>query len=730
MTSTQVPTVDLAPGMPSRVVTISATDITEGGRSLAGQTVTFALSDSLDVTSGGDVIAKTQATVTLDSTGNGSIRLPVYGNDVKTWCGTDWAILVSASWGSKKAIRIPTGSASVALSALPNIRPLTRREQLWAITSVTASITTGAQWDVDVSFSGGILDFDFTVPPAGEAWAKGILGGTGPYDVFTLDKGVYTISNATAVAATANLPEPFPSVVVVNQNPQSPIKSITVYPHQANYHWETTTASFTTMQPWRKITEVAPFKQGLAPASGVDLFRVPAGVYTFPNATVVENSQNLPEAFPGVALVMTNDASFLTTILYFPYQRDYFWTVTSSGFSGNPPLPTFPDWMKIGGAGSASDLGIAHTVRRATFRRRRGGTIGTGGLPVVALRWDHGLLNFRDKVLPHLIRLGLPGSMAMNSADNRWALPESVGVTPANLNRYATDYGIEVWNHSQTHGGAEDETSLVREIVTGLADLQAKIPSVPIEGFVIPGVPSGNYAGFSAGEDPSRWDTIAGRLILGHHAVSSSHMIGTSGPLSGDQAILGRQFGIDAMNATTVKAEIDDLVASGTGGTILFLHPSQLDGSGMMTTAQYVEVLEYVAAQRNAGKLAVLTMGGMSVADQDRIHRPQSAPLLNSMNAAASLPAGGSTSRVAPFGNRRLWACGAPREIVVTLDVTTAGTVRVATADATTAEYTVGVGRQTIRRPIVIPLAATALEVTVTSGTAAGSVAQILDYPI
>ncbi|WP_170931833.1 hypothetical protein [Brachybacterium massiliense] len=36
MTSTIVPPVDLAPGMPSRVVTISATDVTEGGQSMAG----------------------------------------------------------------------------------------------------------------------------------------------------------------------------------------------------------------------------------------------------------------------------------------------------------------------------------------------------------------------------------------------------------------------------------------------------------------------------------------------------------------------------------------------------------------------------------------------------------------------------------------------------------------------------------------------------------------------
>ncbi len=74
-----------------------------------------------------------------------------------------------------------------------------------------------------------------------------------------------------------------------------------------------------------------------------------------------------------------------------------------------------------------------------------------------------------------------------------------------------------------------------------------------------PGVPpSGNYAGFSAGQDISRWDTMAGRLILGHHAVSSSHMPGTAGPpLGGDQPILGRQLSIDRMSLSSVRAEIE-----------------------------------------------------------------------------------------------------------------------------------------------------------------------------
>ncbi|WP_087483530.1 pyocin knob domain-containing protein [Brachybacterium massiliense] len=210
MTSTIVPPVDLAPGMPSRVVTISATDVTEGGTSLEGQMVRFALSDTLDVTSGGDVIAKTQAEVVLDSNGEGRIRLPVYDEDVKTWCGKDWAILVTASWGSQKAIRVPAGTSAIALSALPNIRPLRGREVQWALTGAGITVVEGSQWGATVSLDGGVLQFVLTVPPGGTAWYKGALGSSADLD--TLADGAYVVVNGD-VAEAIGLPESLNGVV-------------------------------------------------------------------------------------------------------------------------------------------------------------------------------------------------------------------------------------------------------------------------------------------------------------------------------------------------------------------------------------------------------------------------------------------------------------------------------------------------------------------------------------
>lgn len=201
MTSVVVPPIDLAPGMPSRVVTISATDVTEGGQSLEGQMVRFALSDTLDVSSGGDVIAKTQAEVILDANGEGSIRLPVYDDGVRTWCGDpDWAILVTATWGSQKAIRVPAGTSDVALSALPPVRPLRGREKLWAITGATVRVRTGSPANGSLSVNGGILDLDLTIP-SGE-WKRGPVDGAALDDL--LD-GIHAIPSAE-VANALGLP--------------------------------------------------------------------------------------------------------------------------------------------------------------------------------------------------------------------------------------------------------------------------------------------------------------------------------------------------------------------------------------------------------------------------------------------------------------------------------------------------------------------------------------------
>ena len=272
MTSAIVPTADLAPGMPSRVVTISATDVTEGGQSMAGATVTFALSDSLDA-SGGVVIAKTQATITLDSNGKGRIRVPVYTPDAKTWCGSsDWAVLVSASWGSQKSIRVPAGSSAIALSALPNARPLTWEEMQWAVTGAGVTIVEGSQWDASVSLDNGVLKFVITVPPGGTAWWKGMLGTSANID--TLEDGAYGFYTGAA-AGEVGMPEALTGVLESYQTAGVQIFNVKATGEQRTWQRSKFSSGWT---GWQRIDAGSWYKGNLDEQTGT-LATLDAGLY-------------------------------------------------------------------------------------------------------------------------------------------------------------------------------------------------------------------------------------------------------------------------------------------------------------------------------------------------------------------------------------------------------------------------------------------------------------------
>ena len=97
------------------------------------------------------------------------------------------------------------------------------------------------------------------------------------------------------------------------------------------------------------------------------------------------------------------------------------------------------------------------------------GPVDTAGRGAVALRCDHGLAAFRDKILPVTSKAGLRVSMAYNPRN--WHYLENRGVTPSDLDAWVAEGHVERWNHSATHGPATRKTELVDEIVGGLAEI-------------------------------------------------------------------------------------------------------------------------------------------------------------------------------------------------------------------------------------------------------------------
>lgn len=160
-----VPAADRAPSLTSRIVTVHATDVTEGAP--APDAFVFSLTEALRVPAD-DVILRPGGVKVRLVDGRARVRLPVYTEKVQTIDGsTDWIILVTPSWGRGEPypIRVPAGSGEISLADLPAVRPLTRREQAYAITGVGVTVKEGAQAGGTASYANGQLDLAITVPP-------------------------------------------------------------------------------------------------------------------------------------------------------------------------------------------------------------------------------------------------------------------------------------------------------------------------------------------------------------------------------------------------------------------------------------------------------------------------------------------------------------------------------------------------------------------------------------
>lgn len=157
-----VPEQDRAPSLASRVVTIHATDVTEGAP--APDSVAFALPCALRVP-GDDVILRPGGVRVRLVDGRARVRLPVYGGGAVRVDGSDdWLIKVSPSWGGEYGIRVPAGSGEVSLADLPAVRPLTRREKAYAITGVGVTVTEGAHAGGTAEYRNGQIDLQIQVP--------------------------------------------------------------------------------------------------------------------------------------------------------------------------------------------------------------------------------------------------------------------------------------------------------------------------------------------------------------------------------------------------------------------------------------------------------------------------------------------------------------------------------------------------------------------------------------
>ncbi|AYN56802.1 tail protein [Arthrobacter phage Adaia] len=321
--------------------------------------------------------------------------------------------------------------------------------------------------------------------------------------------------------------------------------------------------------------------------------------------------------------------------------RAGYWKRNTSNATGSAFLP----WARLDNelVSSTGLAGIANMLRVQEFKDAIG-PITTNGRAAVAFRWDHGLANFNASIRPLLEARNFKYALALSSRN--FNAGENAGVTPATVNGWTL---AEVWNHgANSHQDESSVAGLTDQIVTGLTELQAALPAKKIWGYMVPGTGGTGQGGFGGGANPEAfYKTLAGDLILTNHAVSSGSFPGTARrPLDGEVRQGMAHFTMEAQTVARIKLEVDNAIATRTG-LQLMMHPSLLNGSGYLTTAQLTEVLDYIKAKQDSGDIVVLSPYEMTVADAS----PEKSVLTRNITNLWDGGAGGGTVTLTRTGN-------------------------------------------------------------------------------
>ena len=371
------------------------------------------------------------------------------------------------------------------------------------------------------------------------------------------------------------------------------------------------------------------------------------------------------------------------------------------------PAKGWSEWKPIlsGATAGQPDQNAQRDVLVQRSRVRHGGRIGTDGRTVVALSFDHGFTKFRDLILPHLIRLGLPATVAVNT--DGLGSGESAGVSYPQLQEWAIQHGIELANHSRSHSDATTDNGITDAILGSLDLLQERCPEVNVDAYIMPGVSGSAYNGFGSGETESLWWThVAGRTILQNHAVVTAAMLGQAVPCDGVPVQTVDRASLDyASGATAAQNAISSLHGTGLGYHV-FMHPNRADTDGFITAARLVEFLEFLAAERDAGRVEVLTVSGAAWADAGSARRAD-------LTTGVSWSGGSTTLTLAPL---REWARGSQWCLSADTETGTKLTAADDTGALDTSITATSAGRA--RLNFTIPATASNITVTVGAGTA------------
>lgn len=349
-----------------------------------------------------------------------------------------------------------------------------------------------------------------------------------------------------------------------------------------------------------------------------------SGRWSISSAGVLATITGLPPGAQIGELFVHQSTGFHT---YREYQSGNHPRTWDRGVMQIAPL-VWSEWRQIAHTDDVPEDGneaaIGAMVRRDRARSRKGGRIGTAGRAVVTLRFDDAHDAMASTVLPLLQQHDLPAYQAVTVRN----VEENSSRTWAQIKALVNE-GIEVFGHSWTHQAASGQAAIHKEIIESAAYMEAQMPGVAIEGWVMPGTgQSGTeaYDGFGPGGTVEAFtDTYAGQLILSRYAVPCGSIQGHLMPLNGAPVTGQVHWTFESATLAETQAMVQQAVATGAGITLM-AHPSRFGTSGFMSVADLEALLAWLAAERDAERLLVLTGTGQAFADSSTSERMNVVP--------------------------------------------------------------------------------------------------------
>lgn len=363
----------------------------------------------------------------------------------------------------------------------------------------------------------------------------------------------------------------------------------------------------------------------ILPGDNLDFWWVPekSGFWECNSVVAAQEILNLPVEMPGKLI---NFSDQIAAQIYMSYGGGYWFRILSSVF----PSKVWTPWIDLtasGGSGGSPDTeqyALKHSFRLDEARKRLGYKLGTAGKAAIALQFDDYNAAFRDKVLPILQEFDIPATMALavNWVEGKVTHPLNEAVPWSMVQSWVLNDGIEPQGHSWTHSVASSSTQLKKEIIDSADHMEKQMPSVVIDGWSMPGTGAASdpYGGYNGKSLEDFTETTAGKMLLSRYAFVGAAKGGYLQP-GGGQDLIGQSHGLsEVYTVQQFKDGVEEAI-KGKYALATMHHPGWLDTEGYKTTSQLRECIQWLAAQRDAGRLVIVTRRALNVFDPDSTYR-------------------------------------------------------------------------------------------------------------